>query len=67
MAWLTNRVWLEQDDRHQRLEAAINIARQDPPHLEHGNILTDLRKHIGIAAPYGQALAWTHGHGSSMT
>lgn len=58
MAWLTNLVWPEQDDRRLRLEAAIDIARQDPPHLAPGNILTDLRKHIGIASQYGQVVVF---------
>lgn len=113
MAWLTNLVWPEQEDRRLRLEAAITIARHDPPHPERGNILTDLRKHVDVAAQFqsllmelvekgvcrwvsnegkkvlpeitatgpsvpvdrptfvlaldGQALAWTHGHGASLT
>ncbi len=31
MAWLTNLVWPEQDDRRARLRSAIAVARADPP------------------------------------
>ncbi len=42
MAWLQTLVWPEQHDRANRLEAAITVAREDPPLIMQGNLLTDL-------------------------
>ena len=58
MAWLTNLVWPGQDARRLRLEAAIDIARSDPPNLTRGDLLTDLRTQIDIAAQYGQVVVF---------
>ncbi len=38
MRWLETLVWPEQDDRRQRLAAAIEVARSDPPHLVAGDL-----------------------------
>lgn len=37
-AWLANLVWPEQEERLQRLEAAIEVARADPPELRRGDL-----------------------------
>lgn len=42
MAWLTNLVWPEQDDRRTRLERAIEIAAAEPPDLVRGNLLEEV-------------------------
>lgn len=42
MAWLQTLVWPGQDERRDRLAAAIALARQDPPHLVRGDLLTGL-------------------------
>ncbi|MGG5171414.1 DUF2332 domain-containing protein [Pseudarthrobacter sp. J1738] len=58
MAWLTNLVWPEQEERRSRLKSAIDIARNDPPYLVRGNILSDLRAQIDAAAPYGEVVVF---------
>lgn len=42
MAWLTNLVWPEQDDRRDRLAAAIEVAAADPPLLVAGDLVDTL-------------------------
>jgi hypothetical protein len=42
MAWLQVLVWPEQVDRRERLAAAIEVARADPPYLRRGDLLTEL-------------------------
>ncbi|PRZ30789.1 uncharacterized protein DUF2332 [Antricoccus suffuscus] len=58
MAWLSGLVWPEQDDRRRRLAAAIDIARADPPHIVRGDLMTDLRAQIELAAPYGEVVVF---------
>ncbi len=41
-AWLEALVWPEQTDRLDRLRAAIEVARRDPPIVVYGDLLTDL-------------------------
>jgi len=41
-AWLETLVWPEQQDRLQRLRAAMAVALADPPRLVRGDLLTDL-------------------------
>jgi hypothetical protein len=41
-AWLETLVWPEQADRLHRLRAAMAVARQDPPRLVQGDLLSDL-------------------------
>jgi len=38
MRWLETLVWPEQESRRQRLHAAIDIARRDPPQLINGDL-----------------------------
>ncbi|MET0525287.1 MAG: DUF2332 domain-containing protein [Nocardioides sp.] len=40
--WLQNLVWPEQEERRERLRAAVAIARQDPPYLVRGDLLDEL-------------------------
>jgi hypothetical protein len=40
--WLETMVWPEQDDRRERLRAAVRIARRDPPYLVQGDLLERL-------------------------
>jgi hypothetical protein len=37
--WLETLVWPEQDERRERLRAAVRIARRDPPRIERGDLL----------------------------
>jgi len=39
MAWLTNLVWPEQEDRRRLLEAAIEVTRAGPPRILPGDLL----------------------------
>lgn len=40
--WLECLVWPEQDDRRETLHAALDLAVQDPPRVERGDLLDDL-------------------------
>ncbi|BCJ59581.1 hypothetical protein Jiend_30030 [Micromonospora endophytica] len=40
--WLDALIWPEQQERRDRLHAAVRIARADPPHLVTGDLLADL-------------------------
>ncbi len=40
--WLLTLVWPEHDDRRERLEQAIEIARRDPPAIRRGDLLQEL-------------------------
>ena len=42
MAWLQVLVWPEQAERRERLAAAIEVARTEPPYLRRGDLLTEL-------------------------
>ena len=58
MAWLTNLVWPEQDERRERLGAAIGIARTDPPRLVTGDLLEELPELVGEAAELGPVVVF---------
>ena len=58
MQWLTTLVWPEQEHRRRRLRAAIAVARQDPPHLVAGDLLTELPQQIEEAAEHGLVLVF---------
>ncbi len=53
MAWLENLVWPEQDERRERLRAAIAVARQEPPTLRRGDLFDHLPGLLEEAAPHG--------------
>jgi hypothetical protein len=40
--WLKACVWPEHLERHRRFDAAVAIAREDPPRLVHGDLVDDL-------------------------
>lgn len=58
MEWLTTLVWPEQDERRVRLRTAIDIARQDPPRLEAGDLLEELPALVGEASAYGTVVVF---------
>lgn len=51
--WLETLVWPEQEVRRERLRTAIGIARDDPPRLVRGDLLTDLVDLVDEAAEHG--------------
>ncbi len=51
MAWLEALVWPEQTDRLARLQAAIRVARKDPPPLRTGDLARDLAAAVAEAPP----------------
>ena len=53
--WLTTLVWPEQNERRQRVAAAIEIVRQDPPLLLGGNAIERLGE-LAELAPHGTNL-----------
>ena len=53
MAWLENLVWPEQDGRRERLRAAVEVARRDPPVLRRGDLVDHLPALLEEAAPHG--------------
>ena len=48
--WLETLVWPEQDDRRERLHAALALARLDPPRVERGDLL-ELLPSLAAQAP----------------
>ena len=58
MAWLTNLVWPEQDERRERLETAIGIAHAEPPHLVAGDLLEALPALVEEAAAHGPVVVF---------
>lgn len=58
MAWLTNLVWPEHDDRRERLRRAIEIARADPPAIVRGNLLDELPAAVERAAEHGPVVVF---------
>ncbi|SBW23397.1 DUF2332 domain-containing protein [Protofrankia symbiont of Coriaria ruscifolia] len=57
--WLNALVWAEQHDRRRRLQAAITLARADPPLLTRGDLLTDLAA-LAARAPADATLVIFH-------
>jgi hypothetical protein len=58
-AWLETLVWPGQNERLGRLQAAINIARREPPKVVRGDLLTDLAK-LAATAPSDATLVVFH-------
>ncbi|GAB3035908.1 hypothetical protein GCM10011376_18080 [Nocardioides flavus (ex Wang et al. 2016)] len=52
-AWLENLVWPEQDERRERLRAAIEVARREPPEVRRGDLFDHLPGLLGEAARHG--------------
>jgi hypothetical protein len=57
--WLTCLVWPDEEDRAQRLAAAIASARHDPPPVIRGDLLTDLPA-VVEQAPAGATIVVYH-------
>ena len=49
--WLETMVWPEQEERRERLRAAVRIARADPPYLVQGDLLDALPALVEQAPP----------------
>lgn len=58
MAWLTQLVWPEQDDRRERLRHAIDLARAAPPDLVRGDLLEELPALVDRASSYGTVVVF---------
>ena len=54
--WLEVLVWPEHDDRRALLRRAIEVTRQDPPHLVRGDLLTDLDPLLDEASEHGRVV-----------
>jgi hypothetical protein len=59
VAWLETLVWPDQPERAERLHAAIEVARADPPRVVAGDLSTDLEPMIA-AAPRAATLVVFH-------
>ena len=57
--WLSCLVWPGEDDRQQRLAAAVASARRAPPAVHRGDLLTDLPA-LAAQAPAGATLVIFH-------
>ncbi len=53
MRWLEMLVWPEHDDRRRQLAAAVDVARDDPPHIVQGDLLHDLPRLVAAAGEHG--------------
>ncbi|RYB95582.1 DUF2332 domain-containing protein [Nocardioides oleivorans] len=53
MAWLENLVWPEQDERRDRLRAAVEVARREPPSLRRGDLFDHVVDLVDEAAAHG--------------
>ncbi len=51
--WLMACVWPDQADRFQRIEAAIEIAREHPPEIRRTNAIAGLRPAVSSAGEHG--------------
>lgn len=58
MAWLTNLVWPEQEERRERLRAAVRVARQNPPLLREADLLTGLPALLDEAGRRGEVVVF---------
>jgi hypothetical protein len=53
MAWLETLVWPEQDERRERLRAAVAVARREPPHVVRGDLFDHLPALLDEAGRHG--------------
>jgi len=58
MRWLEYLVWPEEQERRERLAAAIGVARQDPPTLVTGDLLEELPALVETASTYGDVVVF---------
>lgn len=49
LAWLQTLVWPGQEERAERLQAAVTVARQERPKVQRGDLFVDLNKIIEAA------------------
>lgn len=59
LRWLDALIWPEQEHRRERLRAAAEIVRADPPHLVRGDLLDDLPA-LAAEAPRDATLVIFH-------
>lgn len=59
VSWLETLVWPGQQERAARLRASIDLARQNPPKLVKGDLLTDLYD-LALTAPRNATLVIFH-------
>jgi hypothetical protein len=59
VAWLETLVWPGQEERAERLRAAIRVAQDNPPAVMKGNLLTDIGT-VATSAPAGATLVIFH-------
>lgn len=53
VAWLHNLVWPEQDERRERLRAAVDVARREPPVLRTGDLFDHVEGLVDEASRHG--------------
>jgi hypothetical protein len=58
MAWLAILVWPEHDARRERLLAAIEVARAEPPDLRAGDLLVELPQLVDEAGERGRVVVF---------
>ena len=58
VAWLETCVWPEQQDRRDRLRAAVEIARTDPPRIVRGDLLDLLPDQVAAAGEHGPVIVF---------
>jgi len=58
MAWLANLIWPEHDARRERLLAAVEVARADPPSLKAGDLLEELPRLVDEAGERGRVVVF---------
>ncbi|MEZ5098098.1 MAG: DUF2332 family protein, partial [Nocardioides sp.] len=58
MAWLETLVWPEQEDRRERLRAAVAVAAAEPPYLVRGNLLDALPALVEEAQAFGRVVVF---------
>jgi hypothetical protein len=58
IAWLRALIWPEHADRRAILDAAVSVARRDPPRLVRGDLVDDVPA-LAAEAPAGSALVVT--------
>lgn len=58
VAWLEVCVWPEQQERRDRLRAAVQVARADPPHVVRGDLFDLLGEQVAAAAEHGPVVVF---------
>lgn len=58
MDWLATLVWPEQEQRRERLRAAVAVAAAEPPYLVQGNLLDELPALVEEAQAFGRVVVF---------